>query len=78
MVEAVRELVVNEPPPRLSLVEPDEFVVVSQIVSDVENDVLREDDRSDSSSSLLLMLALAVAPLRPQRRIRNSETRCIC
>ena len=72
-------VVVKDPPPRLSLVElMDEFVVVSQIVSDVEKDVLREEDRSDSSSSLLLILALAVAPLRPQRRMRSSETRCIC
>lgn len=63
---------------RLSLVDGEEVVAVSQMVSDVEKDVLSEEERSDNSSSLLLRLALAVASLRPQRRIRSSETRCIC
>jgi hypothetical protein len=66
----------NDPPPlRLSLVDGEEVVAVSQMVSDVENDVLSEEERNDNSNSLLLRLALAVASLLTQRRIRSSETR---
>jgi hypothetical protein len=69
----------NDPPPlRLSLVDGEEVVAVSQMVSDVENDVLSEEERNDNSNSLLLRLALAVASLLTQRRIRSSETRGIC
>jgi hypothetical protein len=74
-VEAVREIELNDPPLRLSLVDGEEVVAVSQMVSDVENDVLSEEERNDNSNSLLLMLVLAVASLRPHRRIRSSETR---
>ena len=66
----------NDPPRlRLSLVDGEEVVAVSQMVSDVENDVLSEEERNDNSNSLLLRLALAVASLLTQRRIRSSETR---